>query len=155
MHNKNIYVKLSRSHSNPQDFEHYIPLDATKLTWKNNNNVLIYQNGVSYSQKLSDNVTSVYDVKSVEIIITENYNYFKLNNVAFLANQKFNVGKQLTFNSNVAKKYHITFRYYGILLTDAKNSGFYIRVCHERYSDCYDSDLSSDNQQCKTCSNNF
>ena len=36
-----------------------------------------------------------------------------------------------------------------------KECGFFIRVCNERCSDCYDSDISENNHQCKECKDGY
>ncbi len=69
-------------------------------------------------------------------------------------NQKFNISSQLTFNSKVAQKYHINFINYGKAFKETSNCGFYIRVCHESCSECFDSDIDNDNYQCKKCKTN-
>ena len=137
------------------NYEHYIPLDATELKCQNNNNVLIYLNGVDYSLKLSNYISSAYSIKNVEISITQNYGYFKLNNIALVANQRFNVESQITFNSNVAQKIYVKFRNYGKILSGTRDCGFYIRVCHQSCSECTDEDITNDNYRCKKCKSNY
>ena len=70
-------------------------------------------------------------------------------------NQKFNISSQLTFNSKVAQKYHINFINYGKVFKETSNCEFYIRVCHESCSECFDSDIDNDNYQCKKCKTNY
>ena len=74
------------------DYQHYVPLDVSKVSCINSNNVIFALNGVDKTLKLSNYITSSYSIKNVETSITSsNYGYFKLNNKALVANQRYNV----------------------------------------------------------------
>ena len=60
-------------------YEHYIPLNATKITCKYNNNVVILRNGFSYGFNLSQRITTDFNIKNIETSITQSYSYFSLN----------------------------------------------------------------------------
>ena len=67
------------------------------------------------------------------------------------ADQKFNTSNQIIFNSNVAQKYEVIFRNYGKVIEETKDCTFYIRVCYQTCSKCYDLDSDDNNHQCKEC----
>ena len=137
-------------------YEHYIPLDVNKISCQNNNNnPLILLNGLEHNIKLSDYVTANFDTKNVECRIIENYEYFSLNNMQLEPNEKFNILNDLISNSVDAKKIHVMFTNYGVILDNTKECEFYIRVCHERCSDCYDEDIDQNNHQCKQCKEGY
>lgn len=56
---KEIYALKEYDQKINYDYEHYIPLDATKIGCQNDNEVLFYLNGVSYSLTLKRYITSV------------------------------------------------------------------------------------------------
>ena len=111
-------------------YEHYIPLDVSKLSCINTNNVLICLKGVNCDLKLFNYITADFDIKNLECIITENYDYFSLNNEKLEENQKFSVLNELMFKSEEAKKIHVKFRNYGKVFAHAKECEFSIRICH-------------------------
>ena len=136
-------------------YEHYIPIDASKISCINNDDVLIYLNGLDYNLKLSDYITADFNIKNFESTIIDYYSYFKFNNKKLEANQLFKVTSDLTFNSNNAQKIYIKFKNYGKILAGEKECGFFIRVCNERCSNCYDSDISENNHQCIECKDGY
>ena len=152
---REIYALTEFDQKINYDYEHYVPLDASRITCQNNNEVLFYLNGLDYSLTLTKYITSAFSIKNLETSISQYYNYFKLNNKVLEPNQKFNISSQLTFNSKVAQKYHINFINYGKVFKETSNCGFYIRVCHESCSECFDSDIDNDNYQCKKCKTNY
>ena len=138
-----------------QDYQHYIPLDASKISCINNNNVLSIPYNENKKLKLSDYITADFDTKNVEVEITENYEYFKLNDAQLGANDKFKIVNDLTFKSEDIKKIKIKFINHGKIIDGTKECEFNIRVCHERCSDCYDKDPDENHHQCKNCRNGF
>ena len=137
-------------------YEHYIPLYANKILCNNYNTVLYIPGGVDYSLQFSNYIKADFSIKNVEVSITSsNYVYFKLNNKKLERNQIFNVSNNLTFNLNIAQKIRVSFRNYGKLVEGTKDCAFYIRVCHERCSECFDSEINDDNYQCKKCKEGY
>ena len=89
-------------------YQHEIPLDASKISCKNNiNNALICLNGLDCNIKLSDYIIAYFDIKNVGCKITKNFNYFYLNSVNLVENKKFKITNELTFNSVNPTKFQI------------------------------------------------
>ena len=91
-------------------YEHYIPLDASKISCKNNIN-LICLNGLNCYLNLSDYITADFDIKNVECSIPEYYNYFSLNNSQLVENQRFKIIDELRFNSEDTIKILVKFKF--------------------------------------------
>ena len=134
-------------------YRHKIPLDANGITCQNK--LLFVPNGQNYQLKLSDYITADFELKNLEVKITENYEYFKLNGVQLGVNNRFKILNDLIFNSIETKKIKIKFINYGIIIEGNKECEFNIRVCHERCSDCYDKDPDENHHQCIKCKNGF
>ena len=151
----NIYYIEEENQVKSYEYKHYIPLDASKISCKNENSVLIVQYGEKRSLRLSNYIITNFDLKNLEVVITENYEYFSLNNNQLTENQKFKILNNLIFYSIDRIKIHIKFKNLGIPLTTTKECGFYIRVCHERCSQCYDEDIKENKHQCIKCKDGF
>ena len=152
----NIYPLEEIDNIIDYDYKHYIPLDASRISCINNNNdVLTVQYGENHNLKLSDYISADFDIKNLKISIIENYDYFYLNDIKLEADYKFNISNNLIFKSENKNKIKIKFINYGIIFENNKECEFYIRVCHERCSDCYDKDVDENHHQCKACRNGF
>ena len=137
-------------------FQHYIPLDASRLSCKNADNVLFVLYGENHSINLRDYIIADFELKNLEIIITENYKYFYLNDsIQLIQNQKFKILNDITFNSKESQKFHIIFENQGIVLNNTKECDFYIRVCHEGCLQCLDEDITKRKHQCIECRDGF
>ena len=73
-------IKLQEEINGYYDYQHYIPLDASKISCINNK-VLIVPYDENYQLKLLDYITADFNLKNINVSITENYDYFKLNDV--------------------------------------------------------------------------
>ena len=58
---REIYALTEFDQKINYDYEHYVPLDASRITCQNNNEVLFYLNGLDYSLTLTKYITS--DIK--------------------------------------------------------------------------------------------
>ena len=135
-------------------YQHYIPLDVNGITCKNDF-VLTIQNDINYSLKLSDYIDANFNLKNLEISITQNYDFFKLNNNKLNGNNRFKILNEIIFYSKKPTKINIKFKSYGIILEGTKICELNIRVCYERCLDCYDNDPNESNHQCKKCKEGY
>ena len=133
-------------------YQHYIPLNASSISCQNTENVLYVQYGENIILNLTNYITADFELKNLEVIITENYNYFYLNDsIQLTQNQKFKILNNITFYSIESKKFHIIFENQGIVLNNTKECDFYIRVCHESCLQCLDKDITEKKHQCIKC----
>ena len=96
-------------------YEHYISLNTSNISCQNTSNVLYLQYGENHSINLSNYITADFELKNLEVIITENYRYFSLNNNPLEANKTFKILNKIIFYSNESKKFHIIFENQGIV----------------------------------------
>ncbi len=152
--NMNIYYLKEFNVAKDYYYQHYIPLDVDGIKCKNDY-VLSIPRGTKCALRISDYIETDFDLKNLKISITENYQYFTLNNNKLTQNNKFKILEQLIFYSENKEKISIKFKNYGILLDNTKICELNIRVCYERCSDCYDIDPNNLNHQCKKCSEGY
>ena len=136
-------------------YEHYIPLNASEISCQNTDDVILVNYGENLILNLTNYITADFELKNLEVRITENYNYFSLNNHKFTENEKFRILNNITFNSIDSKKHHIIFENLGIVFNNTKECDFYIRVCHKGCSGCIDEDTTEKNYKCINCSEGF
>ena len=136
-------------------FQNYIPLDANCIFCQNETNVLIIPYDKNHYLKLSEYIYADFDIKNVEVSITENYGYFSLEGVKLEENNRFNILNELIFNSKDKGKISVKFTNHGKILNTTKDCQFYIRICHERCKDCFDKNIDENHHQCKKCRDEF
>ena len=135
-------------------YQNYVPLDAKKVQCISN--TISAPKDVISNVKISNFITASFDTKNVEVAITENNDYFTLNGVILQKNTIFKVTQNLNFKSTETKKITIKFTNYGKIISGTSSCEFYIRVCHERCSNCNaNNDPSETNHQCTGCKNGF
>ena len=148
---KSCSIPLRRSHVSDGTYSYIyrIPLDPNGVTCPTN--VLIFLYDKEYSIELSNMITANFGLKNLEISITDNYRFFRLNGVRLELNNRFKIlAPNLVFYSKESEKIRVRFTNYGISFSN-KICDLYIRVCNQRCTDCYDSDSNDNNHQCKGC----
>lgn len=77
--NMNIYYLKEFNVAKDYYYQHYIPLDVDGIKCKNDY-VLSIPRGTKCALRISDYIEADFDLKNLKISITENYQYFTLNN---------------------------------------------------------------------------
>ena len=137
-------------------YRHQIPLDAGGVTCPKEQLIFLY--GEYYNLNLSEYITANFEIKNLEISITENYEYFrfKSNNERLKENNKFKIlNNELQFYSKENKNIEVKFTNFGIIITPDKQCILNIRVCHKRCLDCFNLDSDDNNHQCKQFRNGY
>ena len=136
-------------------YEHIIPLNASSISCQNTDNVLFVQYGENIILNLTNYIIADFELKNLEVIITENFKYFYLNDIPLTANKPFKILNDIKFNSKESKKIIVKFENLGIYYNNTKECKFSIRVCHERCLECLDINISKNNHQCIKCRDGF
>ena len=136
-------------------YKENVPLLASTIKCKGGSFIYLY--GEKYTLKLLDYISANFVLKNLKVSITENYEYFTLNNNKLNADNEFHISSELTFSSTVSKKFNIKFINKGIRDSDRECS-LDIRVCHQRCAKCFDQDIDEKNNeyhQCEICKSGF
>ena len=150
----NIYTLSEKDKRIIYYYQNYVPLDAKQVQCRSY--TISAPKDVISTVKISNFITASFDTKNVEVAITENNDYFTLNGATLQKDTKFKVTQNLNFKSTETKKITIKFTNYGKIISGTSSCEFYIRVCHERCSNCYaNNEPSETNHQCTRCKNGF
>ena len=150
-----LYNQWGTPETENYTYEHYIPLDVNGISCQNSDNISFIQYGEKHVLSLKDYVTADFELKNLKVIITENYEYFSLNDIPLEANKIFKILNNITFYSTDSKKIHIKFENQGIVFHNTKECDFYIRVCYKSCLQCFDEDTSANKHQCIKCKDGF
>ena len=146
----NMHPLKERDNRKIYYFQNYVPLDVSQI--KCRSYTIPVPKDLTTPIQISGFITADFDTKNVEAVIIENNNYFTLNGKTLTTDTKFKVSQYINFFSTKTQKIKITFTNYGKIIGGARSCEFYIRVCHERCSNCYaNNDPSETNHQCTGC----
>ena len=135
-------------------YRHYVPLDAKKIQCNSYNISVPKDENITI--KISNFIKADFDIKNVEVSITDKSHYFTFNGKRLAINDKFPVTKDVYFKYKDSKKLHIPIRSYGKIISNSKDCEFYIMICNERCSNCDpNKDPSENDHQCLTCRNGY
>jgi len=135
------------------EYSHRIPLDVNGITCKYK--TISAPINTKNSLYFSDFVSSPFGLTNLKISISDNYEYFTLDNQQLSSSTKFNILRKVEYSSDQSKKIYIEFKNYGEVLNNYKYCGFYIRFCYDSCLECNDFNPNEISHQCLKCKKDY
>ena len=135
------------------EYSHKVPLDVDEITCLSN--TISAPINIANTLNFSNFINSTFKLTNLKISVSENYNYFTLNNQQLSSSTKFNILNNVEYSSDQSRKIHIQFENYGEVLSNNKSCGFNIRFCYDSCEKCYDFDPNENSHQCLKCKENY